>query len=104
VIRTNPVPTHWVEDDLVSERVVAAHDAYEMGRTAEALEMLVGEPATVSIGSDACGVKVVRATATTLTVETSVHTATFRLTKRGWRAGSHRLAVGQAYDYRDPSF
>ena len=106
--RVNPIPSHWVADGEVSADAAVAHDAYE-ACDARALALMVGLPATISIGSDSYAAKILRATATTLIVahadDPQGHGAqVFRLTKRGWRNRSFRLAVGQAIAYLDPSF
>lgn len=84
-----------------SPEFLAAHDAWETNDSRK-MDLLVGLPATISIGSDRYAAKVVRVTARTIVVS---HGQVFRFTKRGWQAGrSYRLAVGYAEDYRDPSF
>lgn len=90
---------HWVLDDLAPD-AIAAHDAYEAG-DAQALALMVGLPACISIGSDTYAARVVASTHTTLTAEYTTpglagKHRTFRLTKRGWTSGPFHLAVGLA--------
>lgn len=105
--RVNPIPGHWVVDGLAPD-ALAAHDAYEAGDP-RALQMMVGLPATISIGSDSYAARVVRATRTTLLVawgrQDDRNAVAYRLTSRGWTYKRHHvLSVGLAEDRRDPSF
>ena len=90
-----------------SPEFTLAHDAWETNDPRK-MDLLVGLPATIHIGSDRYAAKVVRVTAKTIVVsrhEGDTDGQVFRFTKRGWQAGrSYRLTVGYAEDYRDPSF
>ena len=90
--------------------ILIAHDAIEAGHPG-AMQLLVGLPATISIGSDHYGCKVVAVTAKTITIEkadkwgsTPKHTV-FRCTKFGWTYRKHhRLHIGEAVTAWDPCF
>lgn len=100
----NPISLRaWNVEELakVDPAVLAAHDAFE-AHDPRAMTLLVGLPATFSVGSDRYATKVVKTTPCTITVEGG---QTYRFTKYGWTSGrSYHLAVGYAEDYRDPSF
>lgn len=103
---TNPIPSHLAVDGSLVGDAVVAHDAAESGDP-RAMVMMLGLPATISIGSDSYAARVVKTTAKTITAayDHSGKQMTFRATKHGWTYRKHHhLAVGFARDYRDPSF
>lgn len=100
----NPVPFRYVE---MNPELTAIYDAFETGDP-RALELCVGLPCTISVGSDRYAGTIKRITSTTIIAEMSPYEeVTFRAVRGAWRARqrSHRmLAVGVAESYRDPSF
>ena len=103
----------WRTIECAAPEVVVALDACEQGR-ADAHRLLVGLPATISIGSDRYAAVVVSATPSLkiICVEFRGYpdSERMRFTLRkdgGYRStgrGSYRLTVGIAHDYRDPEF
>lgn len=95
-------------DADIAPEVMVARDAVEQGRP-DAYKLLVGLPATISIGSDSYAAVVVSATPKTITAAYANRDGNgapkvFRFTKSGWSHRSHHISIGQARDYRDPSF
>lgn len=91
--------------EITDLAVIAALDAMEANHP-DAYKLLVGVPATYSIGSDRYVTKIIAATPSlhTITIEGG---QVFRWNKKHGRymAGkSNRLTIGYAEDYRDPSF
>lgn len=101
---------YWRTHEEADADTIAALDAAEAGDP-RAAEMLVGKPATVSIGSDSYAATIVKVSKslTTITVRYRGEDAelTFRYSKKFqmYRAKrSYVLTVGIAREHRDPHF
>lgn len=97
-------------NEVTDLAILAAHDAWEASDPRR-MSLLVGLPATISIGSDSYASKIVSVTPTTITAEydSGSHpngkVMTFRATKHGWTCKRHhRLSIGEATAHWDPSF
>jgi len=94
-----------IQDGTAPVEVMVAYDAIGSGHK-DIAKLLVGLPATVSVGSDSYAAEIVKATPKTITAETEDgEQDTFRHTKNGWLSKrKRRLSVGKAEHHRDPSF